>query len=263
VNTLISVIIPTYNHAHFLKEALKSVLDQSYTKFEVLVIDNHSTDNTEEMVLSFSDPRIRLLKIHNKGVIAASRNLGISKANGSLVAFLDSDDYWFPDKLKKASSLFHEGYDVVCNSEVWTTDEKTIKTKSYGPKLKATYESLLFRGNCVSTSAVVVKKRCLIDAGGFSEKRSFITVEDYDLWLKLSKDKCNYAFIQEPLGIYRIHYSNQSRNVLYQMKAELSVINSHFSTIQHWSIRLKIMKNYRVLRLYVSYGLRYIMFLFK
>jgi glycosyltransferase involved in cell wall biosynthesis len=89
---LVSVVIPTYNHARYLGRALQSVLDQTYKNWEAIVIDNHSTDNTAELIASFADQRITYLKIHNNGVIAASRNAGIRAAKGEWLAFLDSDD---------------------------------------------------------------------------------------------------------------------------------------------------------------------------
>ncbi len=95
--TLVSVVIPTYNHARFLGRALQSVMDQTYKNWEVIIIDNHSQDNTDEIVEAFKDPRITLLKIHNNGVIAASRNMGIRAAKGEWIAFLDSDDHWYPN----------------------------------------------------------------------------------------------------------------------------------------------------------------------
>jgi glycosyltransferase involved in cell wall biosynthesis len=82
-NPLISVVIPTYNHAEFLKRSLKSVVDQTHQNLEIIVIDNHSKDNTDEVVYMFSDPRIHLLKIHNNGVIAVSRNFGITNSKVS------------------------------------------------------------------------------------------------------------------------------------------------------------------------------------
>ena len=94
MNPLVSVVIPTYNHAYLLKDALHSVICQTYTNIEIIVIDNNSVDDTEEVVLSFLDPRIIFKKINNNGIIAASRNMGILIAKGDYIAFLDSDDIW-------------------------------------------------------------------------------------------------------------------------------------------------------------------------
>ena len=101
VSPLVSVVIPSYNHGRFLGRALQSVLDQTYTNSEVIVVDNHSTDNTDEVMASFADQRITYLKIHNNGIIAASRNAGLRLAKGEWIAFLDSDDYWSGNKLEQ------------------------------------------------------------------------------------------------------------------------------------------------------------------
>ena len=101
VSPLVSVVIPSYNHGRFLGRALQSVLDQTYTKSEVIVIDNHSTDNTDAVMASFADLRITYIKIHNNGIIAASRNIGLRLAKGEWIAFLDSDDYWSRNKLEQ------------------------------------------------------------------------------------------------------------------------------------------------------------------
>ena len=96
----ISIIIPTYNHANFLAKALESVINQTYRNWEAIVIDNHSTDGTSEIINKYKDTRIHYLKISNDGIIAKSRNLGINVAKGKWIAFLDSDDYWTEDKLE-------------------------------------------------------------------------------------------------------------------------------------------------------------------
>jgi len=111
--SLVSVVIPTYNHARFLGRALQSVLDQTHFKWEVIVVDNYSTDNTDEVMAKFSDSRIRHLKIHNKGVIAVSRNMGVREAKGEWVAFLDSDDWWTKTKLEECLHRAHEAFDLV------------------------------------------------------------------------------------------------------------------------------------------------------
>src|SRR3990172_8575884 len=116
MNPLVSVVIPTYNHARFLGRALQSVLDQTYTNWEAIVIDNHSQDNTDEIVDSFRDPRIILLTIYNNGVIAASRNMGIRAAKGEWIAFLDSDDWWTPNKIQVCLEQINDKVDLVYHS---------------------------------------------------------------------------------------------------------------------------------------------------
>ena len=122
---LISIVIPTYNRSAELKRALKSVLSQTYKNFEVIVVDNNSIDNTDTMLKNLNDQRIRLLKINNNGIIAASRNMGINASNGEWIAFLDSDDWWHSNKLEKVIHYCSSGYDVcyhdleIINSKIW------------------------------------------------------------------------------------------------------------------------------------------------
>ncbi|SVC19016.1 uncharacterized protein METZ01_LOCUS271870, partial [marine metagenome] len=113
ISPIVSVVIPTNNRELLLSRALKSVVDQSYTNWEAIVVDNHSQDNTDEVIYNFGDSRIKLLKIHNKGIIAASRNLGIKAACGDWIAFLDSDDWWSPIKLERSLQFLNSGADIV------------------------------------------------------------------------------------------------------------------------------------------------------
>jgi len=110
---LVSIVIPTYNYANYLKRALQSILDQKYENWEAIVIDNHSTDDTSEVINRYKDPRIKYLKISNYGVIAKSRNAGILAAKGQWIAFLDSDDWWAADKLRTCSEYFNNRVDLI------------------------------------------------------------------------------------------------------------------------------------------------------
>ena len=110
---LVSVVIPTFNHAPLLKIALQSVIAQTFTNWEAIVVNNFSTDATVEVVESFNDSRIKLINFSNNGVIAASRNVGIKMATASYIAFLDSDDIWYPEKLQKCSEQIFAGHNFV------------------------------------------------------------------------------------------------------------------------------------------------------
>ena len=112
-NTLVSIVVPTYNHSIYLKRALESIINQTYENWEVIVIDNHSTDNTFEVVANFKNNRIKYLQVHNKGIIAISRNIGIKSANGEWIAFLDSDDWWTRDKLEICIQSINEKVDFI------------------------------------------------------------------------------------------------------------------------------------------------------
>lgn len=241
---LVSVVVPTYNHATFLKDAIDSIRAQTYTQWQAIIVNNYSTDNTTEIVTGFNDDRIHLINFRNEGVIAASRNQGILHANGEFVAFLDSDDVWYPEKLAACVSVLQEGNDLVCHGELWVGESTRQREMLYGPRSHATYSQLLYRGNCISTSATVVRRSILAALDGFSERTDFVTAEDYDLWLRIAKSTQRIEFIPKVLGEFRRHGGNASNAVLRNMSAELSVINDHFSG-QDSSVRNRVRQRKR------------------
>lgn len=224
---LVDVVIPTYNQAVYLKTALGSLQSQQFDGWRALVIDNFSTDETAQVVSSFNDPRIGYVQFANHGIIAASRNVGIRAAAGEFIAFLDSDDWWMPQKLSRCVDLLQQQYDLVCHAEEWRNGPKT-RVVQYGPHSRATYRSLLIRGNRLSTSAVVGRTAMFRDVGGFSEDESFVTAEDYELWMRLARAGYSFHFINETLGVYRMHSESASSSTQRHLLAELSVVNSHF-----------------------------------
>jgi glycosyltransferase involved in cell wall biosynthesis len=223
----VSIVIPTYNHGHFLKKCLQSVIDQTFTNWEAIVVNNFSEDNTIEVVNSFHDPRIHLVNFKNNGIIAASRNKGIKLSRADLIAFLDSDDIWYPAKLNRCIQELTNDRDLVCHNLRYIRDGKYWKDVKCGPAKRASFNNLLYNGSCLVTSAVVVRKECLLRVAAFSEDPKIVTSEDYDLWLKLSKEKIRFYFIDEILGEYQIHESNASKSVLRHMHSALTVIEKY------------------------------------
>lgn len=225
----IAIIIPTYNHAAFLQKALDSLLAQDFVNWEAIVVNNFSQDNTTEVVASYHDPRIRIVDFANHGIIAASRNHGVAISKAPLLAFLDSDDAWYPSKLSKCIAFLEKGHDLVCHGEYWIGPGDRQRTVIYGPARRATYPSLLLEGNCLSTSAVVMRREIFSAAGGFCENPAFVTAEDYELWLKIAAMGGRIGFIEEVLGYYLIHEGNQSRAALRNMEAVMHVLNHHLA----------------------------------
>ncbi|MBP6621109.1 MAG: glycosyltransferase [Alcaligenes sp.] len=227
----LSVVIPTFNHAHFLRAALDSIRAQTFSDWEAIVVNNFSEDDTIAVVESYDDSRIRLVNFANHGIIAAARNHGLSLTQAPFVAFLDSDDFWYPEKLERCMDKLAQGYDLVCHAEVWAGPGERRRTVHYGPEARATYENLLLDGNCISTSAVVVRREWLERAGGFSLQPEFVTAEDYELWLKLAREGARIGFVDEVLGEYLIHEGNQSRAALRNMHAVMAVFEHHRGTL--------------------------------
>jgi len=255
-NPLVSVVIPTYNQALFLNNAISSLLEQSWRNWEAIIIDNSSTDNTLEIIDEFNDARIRVYKINNDGVIAASRNLGILRARGEFISFLDSDDYWAPLKLERTLEFLAKGFDLVCHAEIWEFRGGQSIVKSYGPSSRSTYKSLLFWGNRLSTSAVSVRRDVVIEIGMFDENPDYKMVEDYDLWMRAAKHGCKFGFIDDVLGTYLVHGHNTSKAYFRHFLAEVRLINAHVKSFNQSSLLIKFLHYSRVVRALASYLFR-------
>jgi glycosyltransferase involved in cell wall biosynthesis len=228
----ISVIIPTYNQANLLREAIQSIIDQTFTDWEAIVVNNYSEDNTIEVVESFKDSRITLINFRNHGIIGTSRNEGVRHAKAGIIAFLDSDDTWTNFKLERVISVFRQKLEVelVCHDE-WLLFENTIKSViKYGPYKD--YKNLLFKKNCLSTSAVAMLRHKFIEIGGFSEDLRFAGAEDYDLWLRLARAGCTIEYLHDVLGTFRVHDQSFTSKIEQHCANFLNVLNCHFENWQ-------------------------------
>ena len=226
---LVSIVIPTYNHAPMLQRALATVIEQTYQNWNAIVVNNFSTDNTLEVVAKFNDPRIQCVNFRNNGVIGASRNEGIKLATGEYVAFLDSDDTWFPTKVEKSVFSLENGSDLVCHAEYWIDESGKSRLVTYGPSEAATHHNLIYKGNRISTSATMVRATLLKEVNGFDVSPELISTEDYDLWIRLAAKSNKFAFIGEPLGEYHRHDNNVSANIEKHLAAELALLTKHFA----------------------------------
>ena len=209
---LVSVIIPTYNHARYLGNAIDSVIAQKYPSIEIIVVDNYSTDETETKVNEYLPGQIKYLKFNNQGVIAASRNYGVKSAKGEMVAFLDSDDEWLEDKLTlQVSHLLRE--DVVCVGTNYLTigDGSFIYSQSRmmaGTEyLEYTYEDLIIK-NPVINSSMLMRRDLFQRLNGLDESHDLIALEDWELWLRASRTG-KIRILTKKLVKYRIHDSNR------------------------------------------------------
>jgi glycosyltransferase involved in cell wall biosynthesis len=210
---LISIVIPTYNRANDLRRALKSVCAQTHTDWEAIVIDNHSSDDTESVVQNFGDSRLRLFKIDNQGVIARSRNMGISEAQGEYIAFLDSDDWWTPQKLATSIEHLERGYDVSYHDLLGVKQEvgQVFKRRLKGRQVsQPVYADLIKNGNAIKTSSVVVRTELLRMVGGQLEDPGLVAAEDFECWLRISRETEKFVYIPSALGYYWMGGENTS-----------------------------------------------------
>lgn len=223
----VSIVIPTYNQAHFLKECLDSVIAQTVTDWEAIVVNNFSEDTTREVVLSYGDSRITLIDFANHGVIAASRNVGWRQAKAEWVAFLDSDDLWDCRKLEICLAATGDTVDVVSHPERFLKDDKIVQQTQPATPSRASFEGLLLEGNCLSPSAILVRRTLLDRAGGYCEDRDIITAEDHDLWLRLAALGARMVHLPQALADYRLHGEQNFRSVERHMLASLAVFDRH------------------------------------
>lgn len=181
---LISVVIPTYNRADVVCRALESVLGQDFQDFEVIVVDDGSTDGTLQVLEKYGGS-VRLLTQEHRGVSSA-RNLGISQSNGALVAFLDSDDQWLPEKLTSQVRLFDPGNPhFVCHTdEIWMRDACEVHPRDIHKKQGGRFFERALERCLISPSSVVVSRALLDKVGVFDE--ALPAAEDYDLWLRIT-----------------------------------------------------------------------------
>jgi glycosyltransferase involved in cell wall biosynthesis len=184
----VSVIIPTFNRAAVLGRAIRSVLGQTCQEWELIVVDDASTDGTEQVVRSFSDDRIKYIR-HDRGRRGgAARNTGIRQARGEYVAFLDSDDEWLPEKLQKELEVFRNSdpaVGLVYTGKMILDEHGRVLKLRMPTKSGWVHDALLawdFIGSC---SRVTAKKQILEGVGGFDE--TFVNCQDYDLWLRMTK----------------------------------------------------------------------------
>lgn len=214
----VSIIIPTFNNVALISKAINSVLEQTYTNWELLIIDNSSNDGTKELVSKFQNQNpIRLIKfyeISNNGIIARSRNVGISNAHGEWIAFLDSDDWWEPDKLEiSLLEATKHSADLIYHDLFLSSKNRLsfYKRKLRSLRLnKPIFRNLLRNGNVISNSSVIVKKTILDKVNNLDESISKITWEDYDCWIRISLITDKFHYLAKPLGYYWIGSGNTS-----------------------------------------------------
>jgi glycosyltransferase involved in cell wall biosynthesis len=205
-NPTVSVIIPTHNRGWILREAIDSVLAQDYADYELIVVDDGSTDNTRE-ILEACGRDITVVQQSNRGVSAA-RNRGIAASRGQLIAFLDSDDLWLTQKLSRQVDFFKSNpAALICQTEeTWVRNGVRVNPKRRHQKLAGMIFEPSLALCLVSPSAVMIRKTLFEAVGRFDERLP--ACEDYDLWLRVS---CRYPvyLIDEPLIIKRGGHADQ------------------------------------------------------
>ena len=258
----VSIIIPTYNSSRFIKRTIGSVLAQTFRDWELIIVDDCSKDNTELAVKEFAkiDKRIKFFKTpKNSGGPATPKNIGIEKAEGEYIAFLDHDDEWFPEKLEKQLRVFENSKNknlglVSCYFNI--RDNNTNKIIYTHTKLfKGDVLHNLIKGNFIVTCSNVFTKKSILEKVGLFDINLKVS-DDWDMWLRIVEKGYTFDYIQEPLLNYFIHqhnacYGNKNLNekkefaYLYEKHLGLFKENIYIQGYYYNSI-----KNYRKSRKY-------------
>jgi len=211
---LISVIIPTFNRGHCLEESIRSVRDQNFPDFELIVVDDGSVDNTIEVVNQFPD--IRFIRLDKNRGVSFARNCGLKQAQGDWIAFLDSDDLWKKGKLQAQVQWVnqHPNCYAVYTDEIWVRNGVRVNQMKKHQKYSGEIFQYCLPLCIVSPSSVLLRTKMLNEVGGFDE--SMVVCEDYDLWLRIAK-QYPFHFIDEKLIVKRGGHADQLSSKFWGM----------------------------------------------
>ena len=205
--SLISIIIPAYNSEKYIAATIESVIKQTYKNWEMFIVDDDSTDGTENIIKNFKDTRIKYNKIPHSGCPAVTRNFGINRSKGEYIAFLDSDDIWYKQKLEKQLPHLQSPKIIGVASNATLIVETPYYRKINLAKSKLGYVDYQYRDilnrSPIITSSLIVRRETLERAGLFDENRDFCFIEDWELWLRMAKYGL-FRVLKEPLLSYRV-----------------------------------------------------------
>jgi len=226
-NPKVSVVIPAYNAIAYLPETIASALQQSFQDFEILVVDDGSTDGTCEWIANLADSRVRAIAQSNGGC-ASARNHGIREAKGDYIAFLDADDIWEPQKLEKQVRILDSSPSVgLVNTWIYNIDGQGQLIENLGkPTAEGrVWASVIEENPVMCGSAPIVRRQCFDEVGLFDQ--TLRSAEDWDMWIRIAK-QYEFAVVKEPLVRYRIHAGSKSHNLELHLQSRLSVIEKAF-----------------------------------
>ncbi|MEM1392917.1 MAG: glycosyltransferase [Cyanobacteria bacterium P01_D01_bin.116] len=228
--TKVSVIIPAYNSMTYLPQTVESLLKQTFTDFEVIIVNDGSSDGIEQWVNTITDNRVKLISQQNQGT-ATARNTGIADAKGDYIAFLDSDDLWEVNNLEKQVHCLDNNPNVGL-VYVWV---KSIDAKGndlgqiYGHDSEGYVWEILLQKNIIwSGSAAMVRRDCLEKSGVFDQNLKF--AEDWEMWIRIARNY-SFAVIKEPLVSYRFHTSNKSKSNIRGLEEFRTIIEKSFQSV--------------------------------
>lgn len=249
---IFSVIINCYNSEKFIRECVNSVLNQSYQNFEVIIVDNFSTDNTRKEILALSDQRIRYFKTDSFLQLGEARNFGLNLTKGNYIAFLDSDDYWHEDKLRETIKYFKKDIGVVYSNVKYFGDHTSFHLYDKRTPYEGNVYNFLLNDYSLCLSSIIFLKKNIVD-NNIKFNSKFNVCEDFDFFVRLAKHT-SFKYINKVLTYYRIHENNltSKKRLLFfyeieefysdlhdldkKLKKKLLFKNNLNKSIYHWKI---------------------------
>ena len=232
---LVSIIMPTFNSANFIRHCISSVISQDYQNWELIVVDNFSDDDTVKIISSFGDDRIQIIYNSNNGIIANARNRGMELAQGEWLAFLDSDDIWDIQKLSSCLNgstgfgvIYHklQYFSMSGRNNIKTFGQVYVRDVSQDPK-----QLLREYGPCLTTSAIIINRKVIEKVGIFDEHDELAGGEDYDYWYRIALAGMDFKFCSSVYGGYQIH-SNSFSSAQRSLKLLAYLKGKYFPSIE-------------------------------
>lgn len=243
-NEPVSVIIPTYNRATTIERSVRSVVNQTYNNIEIIIVDDGSVDNTEDIIKSINDPRVTYYKQENMGCSAA-RNNGVKYAKYDIIAFHDSDDEWMPDKLEKQMGYWdqHPEYDVIyCQYRYIRPDGLMgiIPSNNDLTQLEGDIFNYLLYRNTVGAPTVLMKKELFFEVGGFSLE--LMSLEDWELAIRIAENHM-FGFVNEPLMNVYVQENSVSSRIAESFLTKCKIIAKYYEYLQNNNMLNDIISN--------------------
>lgn len=235
VPPLVSVIIPTFNRAHMIKKTIESVLEQSFEDWELIIVDDASSDNTEEIVQNYikNDSRLSYIRHDMNMGGSAARNSGIGKSNGNFIALLDDDDRWHPDKLKLQINLFNKYQDsgLIYSGFNYVDYITGTVIKKVMPEYQGNLKSVLLKKNIIGSPTPLIKKECFKYSGLFDV--NLFSCQDWDMWLRISMSH-TFRFVNESLADVTMHGRQISSDLKSKIKSRQQIIVKHYDELKKY-----------------------------
>lgn len=239
---MISVVIPTYNRASIISETIHSILNQTYSDLEIIVVSDGKSNDTRQIIEGFKDRRLRYYEIEHSGRPSVPRNFGMKQAKGQYLAFCDDDDIWMPEKLElQLAKIVEDDRIGLVYAQCLVPNAKgDIVIPSQG-KEGFVFKELFLTYNFIPNSTVLIKREVIQKVGGFDEDIRLKAIEDFDLWLRITQ-QYKVGFIDKIMAVHKYSSDSISKGTLRKLKREYLIAWKFYYRKEHIGLKLFIKK---------------------